>query len=67
MGRGKASGTFNIKAIDEEDFNAQLEHEFRKHLISEEVWFEKGKIFAGMHEVGNFEFIARDKDKLKKL
>lgn len=62
LGRSKARGMFGVTAKSEEDFNNLLLKEFSKHLISNDVWFEKGKIFAGCRCVGNFEFIAQEID-----
>jgi hypothetical protein len=62
LGRGKASGIFDIKATDEEDFNFQLEKEFRKHLMSNDISFANGEVVVGgFRKVGNFEFIAKEK------
>jgi hypothetical protein len=59
LGRGKAEGQLNIVARDEDDFNNQLEKEFRKHLVSDDISFDNGIIYAGFHSVGRFEFIAK--------
>ena len=58
LGRSKAKGQIKIVAKDEEDFNIQMDREFRKHLASSNVSFGEGKIYAGFHSVGKFNFIA---------
>jgi hypothetical protein len=64
LGRSKAKRIVKIKAKDEEDFNNQLEREFKKHLVSENVGFDAklGVIFAGFHTVGKFELISKKLD-----
>jgi hypothetical protein len=61
LGRGKAKGTFTVVAKDDEEFNDILEREFKKHLVSENVGFDadRGNIYAGIHTVGHFSFIAK--------
>lgn len=61
LGRGKAKGTFKINAKDSEDFNNQLYDEFSKHLLSSDISFNDGKIFAGFHTVGEFAFVAKER------
>ena len=59
LGRNKYNGKIDIEATDESDFNMQLEREFRKHLMSDDISFENGKIIvSGFRVVGEFEFIA---------
>ena len=61
LGRGKAKGNFEVK-VDEPDqedkFNSILLREFSKHLISTNISFNDGEIYAGFHNVGQFEFVA---------
>ena len=59
LGRDEAKGTFEVEAKDEEEFNEKLYSEFSKYLISRNISFEDGKIYAGFHNVGDFEFIAQ--------
>jgi len=64
LGRSKAKGVFNVVAKDEQDFNDKLEREFSKYLLSSDISFERGKIYAGFHKVGNFAFLSK---KLKEV
>jgi hypothetical protein len=63
LGRQKASGAFPVKARDEDEFNNILLGEFSKYLISSDISFSNGKIYAGFYKVGTFEFIAKEVSK----
>lgn len=58
LGRSKAKGQIKIIAKDEEDFNKQMDREFGKHLMSSDISFGNGNIYAGFHCVGKFNFMA---------
>lgn len=61
LGRNHAKGNFEVLVEDpnqEDKFNTTLLNEFSKHLLSNDIAFEDGKIFAGFRHVGNFEFVA---------
>ncbi len=58
LGRGKAKGTIQINCETEDEFNQAMYSEFSKHLMSDEISWDKGKIYAGMRSVGEFNFIA---------
>ena len=63
LGRERAFGLIKIDAKDEEDFNNQLEKEFKKHLMSHDISFANGMVVVGgFRKVGNFEFIAKEED-----
>jgi hypothetical protein len=59
LGRSKEQGIIKIVAKDEKEFNEKMDKEFRKHLISQDISFKNGMVFAGLRHVGNFEFIAK--------
>ncbi len=61
LGRSKAIGQFIVNATSIEDFNKQLYSEFSKHLLSRDIAFSEGKIYAGFHKVGDFAFIVKTK------
>ncbi len=67
LGRDKAKDAFKVCAKDTDDFNSQLLREFSKHLISSDISFANGCIFAGFHKVGNFELIANKGEKDEKI
>lgn len=54
LGRSKAKGNVEIVGIDAEDINEQIYREFRKYLISYEISFNNGIVFAGCHKVGEY-------------
>jgi hypothetical protein len=58
LGRSRANGAFFLTAKDEDEFNRIMLMGFSKHLVSEDIGFTNGKIYAGNHVVGNFSFIA---------
>ncbi len=61
LGRSNASGKFKVEVDEpnqEDKFNNALFKEFSKHLLSDDVSFDNGKIHAGFHTVGQFEFVA---------
>lgn len=66
LGRSRAKGNFKVIAKDEDDFNNQLYKEFSKYLISSEISFEDGKIYAGFRQVGYFVFLAIQKEEVKR-
>lgn len=58
LGRSNAKGDFEVNVKDEDSFNDTMLKEFSKHLMSSDISFDEGKIYAGFRNVGNFEFIA---------
>lgn len=61
LGRHNAKGKIKIKCETAEEFNSIMEKEFKKHLMSSNISFSDGIIFAGFHTVGEYEFIAVEK------
>lgn len=59
LGREKAKGSFEVRAVDNDDLQGQLVSEFRKHLISIEVSANRGNIYAGIHVVGHYKIKKR--------
>ncbi len=60
LGRSNAKGEFRAEGTPDE-INNTMYNEFSKHLASNDISFDKGKIFAGMRKVGNYLFIGEDK------
>ena len=58
LGRSKAKGTFKIEADNEDAFNELMYLEFKKYLMSQDISFDEGKIFAGFHKVGDYRFVG---------
>ena len=57
LGRSKAKGEF-IAEGEAEEINDKMLEEFSKHLMSSDVSFDDGKIFAGFRNVGNYTMVA---------
>jgi len=57
LGRSNAKGEFIAESETEEGINKQMYKEFSKHLMSREISFDEGKIFAGFRNVGNYLFV----------
>lgn len=59
LGRNKAKGEITLKGKTANTINNLILEEFSKHLISSDISInfdsEIGKVYAGVHEVGNFE------------
>ncbi len=53
LGRSKAKGEFEFKG-NENNVNTEMLKQFSKHLMSTEISFNDGKIFAGLRNVGNY-------------
>jgi hypothetical protein len=53
LGRNKANGGFEVVGSVEE-INERMYREFAKHLVSRNIGFDEGKIFAGFRCVGNY-------------
>lgn len=58
LGRGKAKGELVIEADTPEEFNEKMYKEFSKHLMSSNIGFDNGKIFAGFHKVGEYSLVG---------
>lgn len=66
LGRSQASGTLVVNVKNEDEFNALLYNAFSKHLLSREISFDNGKIYAGGRLVGEFLFTAtQDEEEMK--
>lgn len=66
LGRSKAGGTLIVNVKNEDEFNALLYNSFSKHLLSRNISFDKGKIYAGGRLVGEFMFTAtKDEEQTK--
>ena len=60
-------GERTIKGIDETDINLKIRDEFGKYLMSSNISFEKGVVYAGFQSVGKYKIEeARNENKLKK-
>lgn len=57
LGRSKAKGEF-IAEGTEKQINDKMYQEFSKHLMSSEISFDEGKIFAGFRNVGSYVFVG---------
>ena len=53
LGRSKAQGEFEVMGSDAE-INDEMYRQFSKHLLSSDISFDDGKIFAGCRCVGNY-------------
>ena len=60
LGRECFSGTIHITAKNTEHFNAIMLNEFKKHLMSSDIAFDNGKIFAGSRTVGEYIIVAKE-------
>ena len=60
LGRESFSDTINITAKNTEHFNAIMINEFKKHLMSSDIAFDNGKIFAGSRTVGEYTIVAKE-------
>lgn len=53
LGRSKAKGEFEVEGTTEE-INQKMYDEFSKYLLSSDIAFDEGKIFAGFRTVGSY-------------
>lgn len=58
VGRNKFNGVKLFEGNTEEEINLKILAEVKNHLLSNDVSFEDGVIYAGFRDVGKFEFIA---------
>lgn len=57
LGRSKAKGTFKVDAegaFAADNVNARMLREFSRHLMSSDISFTDGTIYAGMRPVGKY-------------
>jgi len=54
LGRSKAKGEIKISAQTIEEFNDKILAEFSKYLMSSDISFDNGKVYAGFHKVGDY-------------
>lgn len=65
LGRSKAKGEFSIEGTQDQ-INNGMYKEFSKYLMSADISFDNGKIYAGMRTVGNYAFIGEDNKEAEK-
>ncbi len=53
LGRSNAKGEFRAEGTPDE-INNKMYNEFSKHLMSNDISFDNGKIFAGCRCVGKY-------------
>lgn len=56
LGRGKQRGTFEVQGPTYEHISRKALKEFKKHLVSQNISFTDGIIYAGIRPVGNYSF-----------